>query len=474
MLMRSVASALILSSLVLGCGDDGGAESTTGPTTNPSTTITTASATETPTDTGDPTGASDSTPTGGSGTDTASGTTTGTGPTATDTTDTTTGEPVTATDSSTTEVTATTGTTTPGETTDTTTDGDTSTGTTTDDGTSSSSEGGDDTTGDVPCDVMSATLKPVIPNIMLVLDKSGSMLFKWDHDADANTPQVTRWSSLHKVVDNLTTNFNDKLNLGANLFPNKSAKEDYTAEACLVNANVEVGVKPKNKLAIMAAIPAANTMSIAGGTPAAGGVTAALNHLKGLPADVPRAMILVTDGAANCTAGLDIPPLFEAYDQSLHTIVSAAYTQDGIPTYVIGINTVDSTTSQVQDGNPNGINPFTKLNELATQGGTAKNDPNEKFYNADNQIELGAALDAVVADALSCVIPLANEPAKPELTEVKINGMEVPKVNDCAAEDGWVFSEPNGPYTSIELCGTACGNLKMVGKADVNFFCVPN
>ena len=82
-------------------------------------------------------------------------------------------------------------------------------------------------------------------------------------------------------------------------------------------------------------------------------------------------------------------------------------------------------------------------------------------------------LDAVIADALSCIIPLDVEPAKPEFTQVKINGVKVPKVNSCA-ENGWVYTNPNGPYDAIELCGTACSDLKMSGKADVNFFCVPN
>ena len=116
----------------------------------------------------------------------------------------------------------------------------------------------------------------------------------------------------------------------------------------------------------------------------------------------------------------------------------------------------------------------TKLNELATQGGKPKNDPNEKFYNATNQIQLAAALDAIIADALSCVIPLDMEPGKPELTEVKVLGAKVPKVMDCAKENGWVYTNPNGPYDAIELCGTACTNLKQSGKAEVNFFCVPN
>ena len=478
--MRSVAKTLIFSSILVhvGCGDDGGT-GTSADTTATSATMTNPTAPSSTTD--GPTTQSSATdsPTdgGGSGTESAGGTSTGqlTGATESSTT-----EPATATEPGMTEpgMTTTTdgGTTTDG---DTTTDGTTTGGTTTTGGEStttggeSTTTGGDETTEDVPCTMQAATLKPVVPNMMLVLDKSGSMLTKWDHDANPGTPTVTRWASLYQTVDLVLTKFNDKVNFGANLFPNKSAQMVYTDKACLVNANVEIPVKPKNKLAILNGIPAAENMTIAGGTPATAGMNAAIKHLKTFPADVPRAILLVTDGAANCTSGLQPPPLFEKYDDGVHMVVSEAFTADGIPTYVVGINTLNMTNPNVQDGNPDGINPFLKLNDLAIKGGKPKNDANEKFYNADNQIELAAALDAIIADALSCVIPLDSEPGKPELTKVEINGADVPHVMNCANENGWVYTNPDGPYNAIELCGTACGGLKQFGKADVDFFCVP-
>jgi hypothetical protein len=326
--------------------------------------------------------------------------------------------------------------------------------------------------------VVQATLKPVIPNMMLVLDKSGSMVVNpsgfWDHDNDVNTPKISRWNSLYNVVELVVTKFNDKLNFGASLFPSKFATGEYNANACKVNANVEVAVAAKNGPAILAAIPGAMDVSLKGGTPTSAGMIAALTHLKTLPADQPRAVLLVTDGAANCTMGAIPPPLFEAYDNNVHTIVSNAYNNDKIPTYVVGIDTKNVVSAVVADGNPDSTNTYTKLNELAVQGGKPKNDPAEKFYNATNQIELGNALDAIIADALSCIIPLSEEPAKPELTKVKVLGVDVKHVVDCAKENGWVYTNPNGPYDAIELCGTACTNLKQSGKAEVNFFCVPN
>jgi hypothetical protein len=200
----------------------------------------------------------------------------------------------------------------------------------------------------------------------------------------------------------------------------------------------------------------------------------ALDHLKTLDPTVPRAVLFITDGAANCTEGAMGTALFEQYDMTLHTIVDNALQIDKIPTYVVGIDIINAITPNTQDGNPNGINPFDKLNDVAIKGGKPKNNPTEKFYQANNQIELDAALDAIIADAISCEIAIAEPPAKPELTEVEISGVEVPFVPTCNGMNGWTWVNPNGPYDALVLCGTACTQLKQVGEADVNFFCVPN
>src|SRR5690606_32583516 len=238
-----------------------------------------------------------------------------------------------------------------------------------------------DSTTDTPCQEISVTVQPVKPNTMLVLDKSGSMLQKWDDDADPGTPEVTRWHSLYAVVAEVLTGFNDKFNFGMSLFPSKSAVAAYDTPACLVNQNVEVPVAEFNKDAILNALPAQDNTTIAGGTPTALGMKAALTHLKSLDPAVPRIVMLVTDGAANCSEGANsLFNLFEVYDDSLHTIVGDAYSKDNIPTYVIGIAIDNAPNSNIQDGNPNGINPYVKLNELATLGGTDK-PGDEKFYS---------------------------------------------------------------------------------------------
>jgi hypothetical protein len=326
-------------------------------------------------------------------------------------------------------------------------------------------------TGGTPCEEIMATVKPITPNAMLVLDKSGSMLQTWDHDANANTPVVTRWYSLWAVANQVLTDFNEAFNFGMNLYPSTAAQQKYDNTACPVNMNVEVPVAPLNKDPIIAALPAQANMTIKGGTPAAAGMTAALNHLKSLDPNVPRVIMLITDGAANCSSdAANNNDLFEVYDANLPEIVGNAWTVDKIPVYVIGIATVNAVTPVMQDGNPNGINPYEKLNELATLGGTAKPGP-EQFYNADNQIELAAALNEIVKSAQSCIIPLDSEPVFPNDTVVKVGGMTLPKITDCANESGWKYTDPNPPYTGIEVCGAACDDLKLAGMADVEYYC---
>ena len=330
---------------------------------------------------------------------------------------------------------------------------------------------GDSDTDTGACTPVTVTREPVRPNVVLVLDKSSSMVAEptgmWDHDADPNTAPVTRWSSLHEVVEAITTDFDDTINFGAHLFPSDDAKADYSALACPVDEDIDIAVASMNKTAILAGIPAATDTDMRGGTPTAAGVTAALEHLKTLDAQIPRAILLVTDGAANCIDDADPEVMFEQYDESVHTIVGDAFAVDGIPTYVVGVGILDLLSSDAKDGNPDSINTFTRLNELATDGGRPKSDPNEKFFNTVNQIELAAALDEIAVDALTCIITLDPPLNAPDEITVEVDGMQIPHISDCGDQSGWVYAHPDGPFDAIHLCGAACGGLKIAGEAEI-------
>ncbi len=384
--------------------------------------------------------------------------------------------------------------------------------------------------------------KAVPPNVVLVLDKSGSMLTEWDSDNDPNTPDVTRWESLHNVVTSITTNFDDAINFGMQLFPSLAATNQYGSGSCVVENVPEVPVAAMNGANVLAALPSANSGSsvIRGGTPATAGILSAADHLKSLDPQIPRAIILVTDGAANCSGSTSTEKM-ELYDEQLPMVVGDLFQNDNIPTYVVGIdmqnviigcgktgdmwredcgecsndpalvcnedtdcgagNTCEpmigkceiTTTERCASdaGCPNAemcvpqpvgvdgaplANPWKRLNDVAMAGGVPKNggmDP-EKFYNATNEIELQAALDAIAGAVISCTVPLdpPPEPIQENWVEIDIGGMTWPKVMDCASEDGWMFTKPD--LSEIELCGAACDAFKMAGGAlDATYGCPP-
>lgn len=349
---------------------------------------------------------------------------------------------------------------------------------------------------DLSCDKFMNQIEPVIPRVMLVLDKSGSMISKgkseepgevgdgfWDHDGDPATAEITRWKSLHAVVESLFAGLDQVINFGAVLFPSTSAKSSYDAGACPVDGEPLVPVGAMAGASILAAIPAADATNLAGGTPAASGMEVAIAELAGIETDEPRLVILITDGAANCKAdAVDNSERFETYDETLPAVVADAAAM-GFPTYVIGVDILDVTSPMVTDGNPDNTNTFTRLNELAVLGGTAR-EGDEKFYNATNQVELQAALMSITEAILTCEIPLSKPVPEgyyidrlevgpdgdPNQQVYEADKMTEKPVQDCATESGWQYTDP-AVRDEIVLCGAACDYYKQTGIVNIDFGC---
>jgi hypothetical protein len=306
---------------------------------------------------------------------------------------------------------------------------------------------------------------PTTPNVMLVLDKSRSMSNLWDHDADINTAEISRWNSLYNVVQFVTSMFETEMNFGAQLFPSADAYLDEPTNefSCKMEAMPEVGVGAGTSAAILAAIPDAGDFSISGGTPATQGIANARAHLLAQPADEARAIVLLTDGAANCNPNETPAQTLFAYDSTLPTVVGDTFAIDKIPVYVVGINILDEL------GTKPATNPYDSLTDVALMGGVPKAGA-EPFYNTFNELELGDALDEITGK-IECTITLDSEPTYPDEVIVEIEGTDYAQVNDCAAQSGWRYTDPNGPYNAIELCGGACDEFQAKGTVDVIYAC---
>jgi voltage-gated potassium channel Kch len=327
-------------------------------------------------------------------------------------------------------------------------------------------EGETETEGETPptCETTTAVASNVLPNVMLVLDKSRSMInYTWDDDGNSQTEDVTRWYSLHGTVESIATQYELGMNLGLTLFPSQAATSSFD-EACLVSALPEVGTASGNAGAILAAIPAADSMDLWGATPAAAGLTTALAHLESLEDGRPAAMILITDGAANCGMGHEGSDLFNLYDEDVPLIVADAWERAGIPTYVIGIDI------QTESLAPNTM-PREKLDEVAQLGGVPRAGE-VGFYDATSADILASALDEI-ASSVSCTVELGEAPDGPDQLVVSINGEELDQLTSCEQGDGWVFSNPDGALDSIELCNAACDALLEYGEVSAEFLCPP-
>jgi len=332
----------------------------------------------------------------------------------------------------------------------------------------SSSDGADaSSSGGATCEQAqyAIQLEPLPPNVMLVLDKSRSMTNPWDHDLDPNTPQISRWHSLHNVVSDLTMQFSDTMQFGSILFPSADAWLDEPTNdfSCLVSDAPEVPVGGMTRDAILGSMPMPEDLTISGGTPATIGVQNAVDHLLSLPGDAPRAVLLLTDGAANCNPDEAPEDTLFVYDSQVPLVVAQAFADHSIPTYVIGINILDEL------GTKPAVNPYEALSEVADAGGAPSSGP-DAFYNSFNEIELAEALQAV-AMKIECTVSLPEEPQYPDLAAVSVDGQGWNQVDDCAAGDGWTYTSQVAPFNAIELCGGACEALQGGGTVQVEYGC---
>ena len=341
---------------------------------------------------------------------------------------------------------ATTDTTTSEPTTSTTDDTTTSEPTTSTTNDTTTSDSGTTTDGMVePCQVEETSIEPIPSDVLFVLDKSGSMSMElWDHDSNLQTPNITRWKSLHAVVEAVVTDFDDRLNFGAKLYPKIDAGSYINQGACEITPGIEVPVAANNAETLLEGIPSAD-FEVLGGTPSFQALSESYKYLKTLKTGLDAAVIFITDGEISC----DNPPA------AAIAAISDAWDNSDIPTYVVGVDVDAQTSSQ--------------LNSFALAGGKQLNNGQYKFYQATDQVELQAAMQAILDDTISCVLPVEPEPAYPDLFQLWIDGAQVSEIGDCAKENGWRWTQD---HTEIELCGQSCLDLKQGEGIEAKYFCL--
>jgi hypothetical protein len=302
--------------------------------------------------------------------------------------------------------------------------------------TSGGGNGGSSTTPnpDANCGSTTSTAKKMPTDVLLVLDRSGSMSESISEDCCcentcarttglklcADTTNCTqRWPALTSAVT-ATISKTTEVSWAMKLFSSGGA----AGGSCTVNNGVEVQFGR----------PAADlTTSITGttpggATPTAKALTTATDYLKTVKDQNNKVILLATDGEPNCAGGSS-----STTDKDGTVAAAKAALAAGFKVYVVGIGPSTSI--------PN-------LDSFADAGGTGK------YYPATSPDELAKALldiSQAVSDCNFTVDP--GKTGDVNNLAVYVDGTQVAK--DPA--NGWSYGSSN---TQVVINGSVCEKLK--------------
>lgn len=290
------------------------------------------------------------------------------------------------------------------------------------------------------------------PQLMFVLDRSGSMNFLLNTNVEAPPGQPSRWTVLASSLSQTITPFSNQIAMGARFFPVASADPFDPVIACMQDPP-SAGIPPAldNVAAILDVF--AKTTPV-GGTPSATALQQAAQQLSSSRA-VARAMVIATDGAPNCNAALDPRTCTcTSTDPSAcrrsgadgtnclddtRTVMTIRNIFDvrKIPVYVIGIGVIGGFA--------------TTLDAMSVAGGRPRT-ASPRYFPAETPAELTSAFTVVRDSVAKCSYITPSSPQDPNAIAVDINGMLV--MRDPTHTDGWDWIDQE--YGHLQLFGPAC------------------
>lgn len=294
------------------------------------------------------------------------------------------------------------------------------------------------------CEGTAFAAMPVVPNIMIVFDKSGSM----EEDLDGDCPLFNNNQSScdypprgSSPDPNPAFDAPDKMTVATDAIGSVLTSHGPKVRFGLVTfssnggcgaGNIRVDIANNNETDIQTTLDATTP---SGSTP----IRVTLDGLVGESSlqDTTRTnyVLLVTDGQDTCD-GNPSAAARDLFQQS-----------PSVKTFVVGFG------GGVDAG---------ELNDIADEGGTARPGPT-KYYQADNATELQAALDTILGSVLSCQYNLDQVPEDLADLYVYADGTEVGR--DQTQTEGWDYDPASGTLT---FYGGICQDLQDGTITDLN------
>jgi hypothetical protein len=349
--------------------------------------------------------------------------------------------------------------------------------------------------GDESCGATKAEADVKDVNVLLVIDKSGSM---------ADTPAgfaTDKWTATRTALRAALDPVKGAISFGLELFPFDTAGRipivgcggaccSMPAGAAAINIAVEPGTTAFQKI-----LGAVASQDPGGATPMAAALKEALAYFStgdGAKLAGGKYVVLATDGAPNCNEGLacdatkctvnidaagkvGAPPCVAAatsccvaaysgsplqcLDDSATGTQIAALKAAGVTTFVIGIPGSESYASV--------------LDAFAVAGGQAAATSPKYFAvsAAGGAASLTDAFKAITTKLVTaCDLKLKSVPPDPTMLNVRIDNVPVPKATAEggveAGADGWALDQSTSPPT-LKLLGATCDKLKQNGANNI-------
>jgi hypothetical protein len=314
---------------------------------------------------------------------------------------------------------------------------------------------------DMNCGARSKAAVKVPPEILIVLDRSGSMNEDISGSmcndggvgASAGCGATSKWAKVIPAINQVVMETEADVNWGLKFFP------DSQTNSCNVNTTAAVPIAPNNSGAIAAAIMGATSAN--GGvvgynnTPTRSAMAGATTYLQSVTTMNPKFILLATDGVPTCGAmgtGMDDAVASEA-------AVAAANTA-GFKTFVAGIATAG--------------NADLTLSKLATAGGLPR-PGTPTYYPVSSAADLAAAIRTFIGAANTCTFQIGPAPTSDGTTDLKkiiVLGDGVAIERDMTHANGYDYTD--GTMNSIQVYGPLCDQIMtgVIHEVSVNFICL--